>query len=469
MAVDRAYIIGEIVNGMLANLGVTPSAEQLAAIVNTAESIANPIADEIESYIGGGGGLNWRGAYSGLAVYQVDDVVYYNGSSYVCIQASTGNLPTNATYWELLALAGQDGATGPQGLQGPIGPAGPQGPQGEQGETGPQGPQGPIGPGARIYQEDTYVSGNTQTSVEYVASVGKVYVTNQSSTNVTIYDATNGDLLATIPGITNALKAKYISSINEVWVTSSTVSTIWRIDVTTNTQIGTITTGVTANGWGIVEYSASKVFITCDNISGSIMVVNPSTLSVTTTITTNVPGFPLGMALNTNSSSLQFDKIVVCASAGVAILDPNTNTITTTVANPSSVFNGGRYIQYSASDDKYYAASRANNRLVVLSIDTATTFTATYIPNNLFLMDCAVDDANDLLFTFPMENGSTGNVLVKMYKKSTLTPLVAFKTSCLGGASSQSGFHAIDLLNKRIFVVGRTGQPNGAVSVIRYI
>lgn len=116
MAVNRAYIIGEIVNGMLANLGVAPSAEQLAAIVNTAESIANPIADEIEAYIGGGGGLNWRGTYSGQAVYQIDDVVYYNGSSYVCIQAATGILPTTPTHWELLAQAGQDGNDGDDGV-----------------------------------------------------------------------------------------------------------------------------------------------------------------------------------------------------------------------------------------------------------------------------------------------------------------------------------------------------------------
>jgi len=51
-------------------------------------------------------GLNWNGAYSAETGYIVDDVVYYNGSSYVCILDSTGNAPTNATYWSLLALKG---------------------------------------------------------------------------------------------------------------------------------------------------------------------------------------------------------------------------------------------------------------------------------------------------------------------------------------------------------------------------
>jgi hypothetical protein len=35
--------------------------------------------------------------------------VEYNGSSYICILASTGNLPTNATYFEQMAQAGTNG------------------------------------------------------------------------------------------------------------------------------------------------------------------------------------------------------------------------------------------------------------------------------------------------------------------------------------------------------------------------
>ena len=53
--------------------------------------------------------FNWKGTYAGGTAYVVDDVVYYNGSSYICILASTGNLPTNGTYWELMSQAGTDG------------------------------------------------------------------------------------------------------------------------------------------------------------------------------------------------------------------------------------------------------------------------------------------------------------------------------------------------------------------------
>lgn len=53
--------------------------------------------------------LNWKGAYNSSTAYIVDDVVSYNGSSYVCILASTGNLPTVTTYWNQMSAAGTDG------------------------------------------------------------------------------------------------------------------------------------------------------------------------------------------------------------------------------------------------------------------------------------------------------------------------------------------------------------------------
>ena len=55
----------------------------------------------------------WRGAYSGATAYVANDVVSYNNSTYICILASTGNLPTNTTYWSLMALAGAGDVVGP--------------------------------------------------------------------------------------------------------------------------------------------------------------------------------------------------------------------------------------------------------------------------------------------------------------------------------------------------------------------
>jgi|TARA_B100000073_G_scaffold91201_1_gene72029 hypothetical protein len=53
--------------------------------------------------------FNWKGAYNNSTAYVVDDVVSNSGSSYICILASTGNAPTNTTYWQQMSAAGTNG------------------------------------------------------------------------------------------------------------------------------------------------------------------------------------------------------------------------------------------------------------------------------------------------------------------------------------------------------------------------
>ena len=50
-------------------------------------------------------GQVWQGTYSGSTAYVVDDVVEHGGGAYICKQASTGNVPTNTTYWDSMAAA----------------------------------------------------------------------------------------------------------------------------------------------------------------------------------------------------------------------------------------------------------------------------------------------------------------------------------------------------------------------------
>ena len=57
--------------------------------------------------------FTFQGAYAGGTTYYPNDVVTYNNSTYICILQSTGNLPTNTTYWSLLAAAGAGDVVGP--------------------------------------------------------------------------------------------------------------------------------------------------------------------------------------------------------------------------------------------------------------------------------------------------------------------------------------------------------------------
>lgn len=91
-----------------------------------------------------GQGLTYRGTYSSSTYYNPYDFVYYNGSSYINILGCSGVVPTNATYWNLMAAQGQ------QGQKGDTGDRGPRGPQGDKGDTGDRGPKGDSGDIANI-------------------------------------------------------------------------------------------------------------------------------------------------------------------------------------------------------------------------------------------------------------------------------------------------------------------------------
>jgi len=90
-------------------------------MVSVVKLLDNPVVINLA------GGFNFLGEYSGATSYTTGDSVSYLGSSYVAIQDTTGNLPTNAIYWQIVAEKGDQGPqgeTGPQGIQGPQGEAG---------------------------------------------------------------------------------------------------------------------------------------------------------------------------------------------------------------------------------------------------------------------------------------------------------------------------------------------------------
>nr|WP_259545013.1 collagen-like protein [Heyndrickxia oleronia] len=76
------------------------------------------------------------GDYDPLVTYYPYNIVEYNGSSYICITVSTGNLPTDTTYFNLFASKGEKGDRGDTGERGLQGIQGEQGLKGEKGDPG---------------------------------------------------------------------------------------------------------------------------------------------------------------------------------------------------------------------------------------------------------------------------------------------------------------------------------------------
>ena len=102
--------IGDLLNVKSITTNTLGAGEQATVSITTASDgltfiFGIPQGIQGEQGIQGLKGNQWRGAYSGSNAYVVDDVVSYLGSSYICILASTDNLPTNTTYWDIFAQA----------------------------------------------------------------------------------------------------------------------------------------------------------------------------------------------------------------------------------------------------------------------------------------------------------------------------------------------------------------------------
>lgn len=86
-----------------------------------------------------GQGFTYIGNFNAYYNYVPYDVVFYNGSSYVCIVATVNNYPSNSTYWSLIAQQGIQGIQGNTGSKGDTGATGSKGDKGDTGDTGPPG------------------------------------------------------------------------------------------------------------------------------------------------------------------------------------------------------------------------------------------------------------------------------------------------------------------------------------------
>lgn len=92
-----------------------------------------------------GTGFIFRGPWNSNLTYTVNDVVTYDGNSWVCENDNSNDAPgNNPTSWDILAYQGDPGNQGIQGIQGNGGIQGVQGIQGisQQGIQGIQGTRG---------------------------------------------------------------------------------------------------------------------------------------------------------------------------------------------------------------------------------------------------------------------------------------------------------------------------------------
>jgi hypothetical protein len=69
---------------------------------------------------------SWKGLWNETTEYQINDMISYNGSSYISLSVNLNSIPeNNLAVWHIIAASGKQG---PAGTQGPQGPRGLQGP-----------------------------------------------------------------------------------------------------------------------------------------------------------------------------------------------------------------------------------------------------------------------------------------------------------------------------------------------------
>lgn len=186
-----------------------------------------------------GQGLTWRDAYNGSVAYSILDAVSYNGSSYVCTAASSGNLPTNSSFWALMASKGDTGATGAAGATGATGAAGAN--------------------GTSFIWKAAYSASTSYAVNDVVSYNGSAYVCVSAALNIVPTTTQNWNLLAS-KGDTGAT-----GPAGTVTVVAGTTSTVWTATANQTTFAGI--NGYTTTDKGAYLVSVGGIDQTVDNYS----------------------------------------------------------------------------------------------------------------------------------------------------------------------------------------------------------
>ena len=175
------------------------------------------------------------------------------------------------------------------------------------------------------------------------------------------------DVLFALPDVTGADNPEYMAYIpdtNEVWVCNFANDTISIIDVATLTITATITLTAGDQPVGIVYVPQKGCYATLSGANSTIL-IDIYTRSITSTIAT--PTAPIQIIY---ASSI--DKLyVICSSANLYEIDPQTNTITNSVNTGQT---NGQSVTYYAGNDSLYTVAN-------VSSDFVETPRSTWIPS----------------------------------------------------------------------------------------
>lgn len=209
---------------------------------------------------------------------------------------------------------------------------------------------------------------------EVIPSADRLWVASPTDNRVDYFVASTGVYIGGFT-VTAAFGVIYVASLNEVWVTSSSSTTIQRYNPTTGASLGSFTGGGNG-GLNYVELSPTRLYI-CNVNGNSVSEINPSTLTVTTTITAAAMGMTscddFTYVNNPSSQHHQYLAVVSTAASEFAAINTNTNAVVINGISVSGSILTPYSITYNPFNDRYYITSTSSQFQVNLYNPNTTT------------------------------------------------------------------------------------------------
>ena len=286
----------------------------------------------------------------------------------------------------------------------------------------------------------TVTVGTNPYGVAYSPTNDRVYVTNNTSSNVSVIRPSDNTVVATVTVGTNPHGVAYSPTNDRVYVTNYTSNNVSVIRPSDNTVVATVTVGTNPYG---VAYSPTndRVYVT-NNTSSNVSVIRPSDNTVVATVTVGTS--PYDVAYSPTNDRVYVANI---ASNNVSVIRPSDNTVVATV----TVGTNPHGVAYSPTNDRVYVTNYTSNNVSVIRPSDNTVVATVTVGTNPH--GVAYSPTNDRVY---VTNYTSNNVSVIRPSDNTVVATVTVGTN-------PYGVIAYSPTNDRVYVANYTSNN---VSVI---
>jgi hypothetical protein len=340
-------------------------------------------------------GFTWSYGWNSGTTYNTNEVVSYNGSSYVSnTDNNTGNQPDLGGSWSLMAQAGANGTSGTDGTSGTSGESGTSGTDGASGTSGIDGTSGTSGvdgvAGTSGTSGESGTSGTSGLTTGQFPFTGSAIISGSLTVNGPINVLTGSlsgsvitnvtDIYTNVPPVNNVVtltSASYASLQTAGQLDSNTLYIISASNISAGTSGTSGTSGVSGtsgtsgiNGTNGVTTIVSSSYTGSFGITGSLVITGSAEMNVVTlSIVSNTASIDLnaGNYFTGSLSGSVFFNVTNVRPGETAIVK-----LTTTGIPTASFSSNVRQVSGSA----YVATSGSNwtDILTFVSMDATNVF-----------------------------------------------------------------------------------------------